>query len=310
MSKLRILLVCLALLPALFRVHGQAVSAGKIEQLTTSNDGELMATAVSPSGNLILATSPGYTGLKLIEVAGKSIKIITNDAGAGYEPKFSADGKTIYFRSDDYSEMKKYSSLHSYNLQSGETKLLESKARDLTPPAIAGNKVFWATEGKKKSTTDTTTGPKTEAETPYILLENLTPVLYSNGKSKPLTPNGSGYYIWTSLSPDKSRLLYNFNGTGTFVCDTAGNIIASAGRLNAPAWLNNNIIIGMDDRDDGYRVISSDIIAFVPETGEKINLTATDGTIEMYPVPFPDGQRVVYQTARGELFIMNLILKQ
>lgn len=66
----------------------------------------------------------------------------------------------------------------------------------------------------------------------------------------------------------------------------------------------------MDDRDDGYRVISSDIIAFVPETGETINLTATDDTIEMYPVPFPDGKRVVYQTTRGELFIMNLIIKQ
>jgi Tol biopolymer transport system component len=307
-SKFLILLFSLALLPVL--VNGQTVSAGKINQLTTSNDGELMATAVSPAGNLILATSPGYTGLKVIDVAGKSIKIITNHAGAGYEPKFSADGKTVYFRSDEYSEMKKYSSLHAYNLQSGETKLLEIRSRDLSPPSVAGNMVFWSAAGTKKVSSEKPTDPKSDDQVPYIMLENLAPVLYSGGKSKPLTPNGSGYYIWASLSPDKSGLLYNFNGTGTFVCDTTGNIIASAGRLNAPSWLNNNIIIGMDDRDDGDRVISSDIIAFVPETGERINLTATGGTIEMYPVPFPDGKRVVYQTVRGELFIMDLIFKQ
>jgi Tol biopolymer transport system component len=307
-NKFRCWLICLLLLSGI--ISGQSVTVIKTEQVRSAGTADLMVAAVSPSGDKLLVTKPGYTGLKVIDLNGQPIREITSQAGAGYEPKFSADGKTVYFRSDVYSEMKKYSSLHKHFLITGETELLEERVRDLTSPVVAGQKIIWSADGKKKSSSTAPADLKNDENIPYILLQELIPHLYSHGKSRALTPNGKGYYIWASLSPDKARLLYNFNGTGTFICDTLGNILASAGRLNSPSWLNNSIIIGMDDRDDGSRTISSDIIAFVPETGERINLTATPGIIEMYPVPFPDGKRVAYQSASGGIFIMNLKFKQ
>jgi hypothetical protein len=134
-------------------------------------------------------------------------------------------------------------------------------------------------------------------------------VLYINGNRKLVTPNGEGNYIWVSLSPDKTRLLYNYNGRGTFICKLDGTILDDIGRLNAPRWLNDQIIIGMNDKDDGYRVLSSDIICYSIATKKKTNLTSTSDKIEMYPFPFPDGNRIVYQTLSGELYIMNLSKK-
>jgi hypothetical protein len=65
----------------------------------------------------------------------------------------------------------------------------------------------------------------------------------------------------------------------------------------------------MNDNDDGYRILSSDIISYSIVTKKKINLTSTTDKIEMYPFPFSDGNKIVYQTLSGELYLMTLNIK-
>jgi hypothetical protein len=143
----------------------------------------------------------------------------------------------------------------------------------------------------------------------FVLLERLVPVLYSNGRRKELKPNGEGNYIWASLSPDRRMLLYNFRGTSTFISDTAGNILTEIGRLNAPRWINDNLIVGMNDEDDGYRVLRSDIIIYSLKTNQLYNLTKTGEIVEMYPYPIPGKSHVAFQTLNGELFLLHLKIK-
>ena len=71
----------------------------------------------------------------------------------------------------------------------------------------------------------------------FVVIEEMMPVLYRGGERKPLRPNGEGYYIWVSLSPDRSMILYNFQGQNTFICDNEARCCMTWVVINAPKWL-------------------------------------------------------------------------
>lgn len=304
----KLLIMLMSALPLI--AGGQRVSVRHVLPVAGTENRDVLASAVSPDDLRILFTQQGYKGLTLIDLQKGTSVVISDDPGSGYEPVFSSDSRKIFFRSDVIMEQKKYSSLNEYNLETGSRIKLQPESRNLKSPAISGNKVFWSSDnGMKESLSDPTAKSSGENET-FIMLEDLTPVLYHGKNRKVITPNGPGNYIWVSLSPDKTKILYNFGGTCTYISDTTGNILATAGRINAPRWLNNDIIIGMDDRDDGHIVISSDIVCFLLKSGRTINLTSTPSKIEMYPLPFSDGKKVVFNTSEGGLFIMTLRIRR
>jgi len=148
------------------------------------------------------------------------------------------------------------------------------------------------------------------AQDTILTLDKLTPVLSINGIQKVFRPGGDGDYIWASLSPDKTKILYYLVGKGTFVCDLNGENLVSPGKINSPKWLNNQIIIGMVDQDDGHRVTASDLVYFNLNTGRIASLTATTGRHEMYPYPFADGKKIVFSTDEGEVYIMKLKVRK
>jgi Tol biopolymer transport system component len=297
-------LFILLLIPLI--TDAQVVKVTGSDRIAGNLTGPLSVSAISPDGNSLLLTGEGFMGLTLYDLRnGKAVRV-SNDQGAGYMPAFSASGDRIWYRSDEYSGMMKYSRMKEYDLLSSRSEVIQEKARNLSPPSVVNDRVTYSIEGKRVWKSGTSKSSDGEV---YVVLEDLVPVIYINGIGKKLKPNGEGNYIWASLSPDKSRLLYNFRGTSTFVCDLEGKIIAEAGRINAPEWISNDLIVGMNDRDDGYRVLSSDILCYSLKSGKTILLTNTTDAIEMYPKPFPGGERIVYQTIRGELYIMNIRIR-
>jgi Tol biopolymer transport system component len=290
-------------------VNAQEIKITRTRKLTPDKSGEYAVSGISPDGKQLLITSLNSKGLYLINIKRGKTRAITELAGAGYEPAFSPDGRYIFFKTDEYSDKKRVSSLQRIDLKTGDTLTLEKKGRNVTRPVVAGNCVVYLADGRHQIKGIQDNIPKNSDEETYILIDDLTPMIYINGIRKTLKPGGDGSYIWVSLSPDKTKMLYYLVGKGTFVCDLNGNILASPGKLNAPKWLNNQIIVGMDDKDDGDRITSSEIVACSVTTGKRINLTSTGERNEMYPFPFPDGKRIAFRTSEGELYTMKVKVK-
>lgn len=99
----------------------------------------------------------------------------------------------------------------------------------------------------------------------------------------PTPPPQASMYIWVSLSPNGKYILYNVPLRGTFVCTIKGKVVAELGKLNAPVWYDNNIILGMDDYDDGENFTKSDVVAVNFRTAQKQIISKE--TIAVYPYP-------------------------
>jgi Tol biopolymer transport system component len=125
-----------------------------------------------------------------------------------------------------------------------------------------------------------------------------------NGRTVTLDPQGRGSYLWPALSPDGTKVVYYLAGRGCFVCDVDGTNIRRLGMLRGAKWLNNEIVVGMNDVDNGEFVTSSSIIASDLQ-GQRQTLTADD-TIAMYPSASADGKNIAYVTPEGRVFIINL----
>lgn len=139
--------------------------------------------------------------------------------------------------------------------------------------------------------------------------ENLDLNLYRNGKRIVLKPHGDVNYIWSSLSPDQTMILFNTK-KGTAICDLNGNEIINLGQdFDAPVWYGNDYVVGMDDNHDGYFITESSIMMASVDGAVVERLSAPEG-MGMYPDVHAESGRIVYATDNGDIHLMQINLTE
>ena len=139
--------------------------------------------------------------------------------------------------------------------------------------------------------------------------ENLELNLYRNGEKVVLKPHGDANYIWVSLSPDQTMILFNTK-YGTGICDLNGNEIINLGQdFDAPVWYGNDYVVGMDDNHDGYFNIESSIMMASVDGTIVQRLTSPEG-MGMYPDVDAESGRIVYATENGDIHLLQLNLTE
>ncbi|KAA3706312.1 hypothetical protein F3G09_16870, partial [Bacteroides salyersiae] len=79
--------------------------------------------------------------------------------------------------------------------------------------------------------------------------------------------------------------------------------------LNAPVWLGNEWIIGMNDKDNGERILSSSIEA-VSIDGQKHQTLSDPSTIAMFPAVSTDNSSIAFNSDNGDIYLMKINIKQ
>ena len=139
--------------------------------------------------------------------------------------------------------------------------------------------------------------------------ENLNLNLYRNGEHIVLKPHGDVNYIWSSLSPDQTMILFNTK-YGTGICDLNGKEIINLGQdFDAPVWFGNDNVVGMDDNHDGYHNIESSIMMASVDGKVVERLTDPKG-FGMYPNVDLKSGRIVYNTENGDIRLLQLNLTE
>ncbi len=307
-NEMRIIIILMLLVLSL-TAKAQEIRVKGVKMVTPEDNGSYLLTGVVPGSRNLLVAGEGYNGLSMLDTRRGRIRVISSEPGAGYEPATTDDGMMVFYRSDSFENNRKHSSVYSFNIASGEKRLLADKERGVLPPAVSGNAVFVKSDGKMRVEQSGTVLLKGTGGETFLVIEEMMPVLYSGEERKPLMPNGDGFYIWASLSPDGSMILYNYQGKNTWICDTSGKVLHDLGRVNAPRWLNNDLVIGMDDKDDGHMITSSELVYYsLPEKRRSV-LTYTEERSEMFPFPFGDGKKIAFSTDKGEIYVMKIRIR-
>lgn len=234
------------------------------------------------SSNELFFTGRNYKGLSLYNLKSKEKTVLSLENAAGSDYKVDEDNKLSYTTKSFQNGRQE--------IQSKEITLEPLKEGfwifKKTPEPIKINNITAKVDGKKIN-----------------IFENKTQI-------RSIAPFEDVYYIWTSVSPDEKHVLFTVPVKGTFVCDLHGNIVHELGYINSPQWMGNDWVIGMNDKDNGHIVTSSDIISVHLPSKKQFNLTEKIEEIAIYPKVSPENDKIVFQGKKGEINIISIKIRK
>ncbi|MGB2869944.1 MAG: hypothetical protein WBD36_15960 [Bacteroidota bacterium] len=279
------------------------VSVVSIEKLLVGSSQAWSHPQFSPDGASVFFTTQTLQGIWRYSLRDSNVALITSDAGAGNSFSFSGDGKQIAYRRTTYARgsRQRKQEIVLKNL-AGNRSFVIASAASLSNPTFQDKQVVYSVGPNVKNLKPM----KGVNDITILGIEDTKIALNMNGKKTLLDPFGKGSYIWPSLSPDKQSVLAYEMSRGTFISTVKGKIQTTLGRRNAPVWTRDGRwIVFMDDKDDGHRIVTSDLYCISPDGSKTVQLTNTPDVIELYPHCSPVENRIVCASAVGEIFMIT-----
>ena len=296
----KFMLLAFALLATLPAMHAQLLTVESIKKVPVPSGTLVDNATISPDGSFVVFSELTQKGLKKLDLNNSKTSVIST----------KADGFGIRINGDDviYREMTtdanhlRWTTVKTKNLKTQREQTLVEKSRDVHALSLRGGKAL-VVEGKQlksKSLVASATAPDVAVS---IVDGQL--CVSQNGSTRVISPQGTrnASYLWPELSPDGRHICYYHSDTGTYVCDLNGKVVASLGYLHAAKWLNNSTVVAMRDRDNGYVITSSEIVAKNISNLREQVLTPK-GVVATYPTA--SAKRISFVTPKGELYLINL----
>ena len=245
--------------------------------------GDVKVAGISPDCSFILLTSSSNTGLTRYDLATGESRVLSEAPGAGYRVEIAQDGQTVIFREKSIAKDRTMrTELKQLSFGDRRAKTLVSPTRDMRSIAVSQN---------------------IAVARPTVSIEDRQLVVTLGGNSTVISPCGTDKsYIWPSVSPNGKQVLFYVSGMGAFVSDIAGkNVIPLGHDLRAPQWYNDNVIVGMNDKDNGETTVSSEIVAVNLQGGRQV---LTQGINAMYP--YAANGAIVCSGFEGETYLIRV----
>lgn len=263
--------------------QAQILGVTSIERLNIKSEkGQVMqAVAVSPQGDYVLLSSDTRQGLVKWDLATERATKLTDKEGTGSDVRISQDGQQVIYSETSFKNKRRRQSVKSIDLKTGKHKTLAGPAR--------------GAQGYDNGTGDQ----------PVLTHRHLKLYMTRNGETTLLAPNGPDeHYIWASLSPSASRVLYYVSGHGAFVCDLDGSHVVAMGNLTAPRWWDDETIVGMDEVDNEYVIVASKVVARTLDGRTQV-LTGDD-VVATYPLPSAQSGKIIFSTPDGHIHLIKI----
>ena len=234
----KILLLAIALVSMM--ASAQVLEVASVEKLNIPQNADSKIAGIAPDGSYVLITSQTNKGLQRFDLATKMVTTLTEADGAGYNVEFSADSKTVTYREITYAaDRSRLASLVRYDLTSAVKTTLVKPTKDMQRARVRG------------------------VIAPKVAIQNGELVITVGTTTKVLSPNGQGLsYLWPSISPDGKKIVYYVAGA-VWTCNVDGSGVQRIGNFHAPRWYNNNVVVGMNDTDDGHVITASSVVISV-----------------------------------------------
>ena len=262
-------------------LQAQIINIGEVTMLKGTARGGYFHAVFAPDGTFIVTSQENYNGLMRHDIETGKRQKLSSAQSAGYGAVFSEDSKSIYYNNAETKDAIRYNSLERVNTKNSEKVKLSAAARYRISPARYIKSL-------------------------YITIEDEGMLLHKNGTTTLLAPIGEESYYWTSISPDQQHILFSTAYHGTCVCEINGDNVVRLGRLNAPKWMGNDCVIGMQEKDDEQGRITSSKLVVMTIDGKKSQTLNLKENIAMYPAASIDGKRIAFNNAKGQIYLIEV----
>lgn len=239
---------------------------------------------LNAQGNRILYSDTEGRYLYLYDLDSAACITVCSEGIPGFEARFAPDGKIYYITMAVSPEHLIFRSAHEYNPSTGKDRMVLAGQHGALHAVVGTHGM--AVVGERKTWNANHVGSFA-----WSLGTRL--FVVKNGATITLTPvPGSVGYLWASLSPDASRVLFEAAGKGLYVVDLDGRVLMHTKPYLMPSWLDDNVIVAQTP--------GSDIVLMDAASGN-VSTIASGGLH-----PMVAGRKVIYTTKQGDIHILTL----
>lgn len=289
------LFISAAAVLAALSLNAQVFTCGDIHKVNTT--ASIERPAISADGSFVVAQGNG--ALQKIDLATGATENLVEGNGL-YGISLSEDGKTVVYIRPSYTKNHlRMTAMEAVNTDTKKVETIVKPSRDMAAGAAVSNREVKAVNDGKVTKKAINKNAEATAERPVVAISygHLT----VNGNA--IDPQGKASYLWPSLSPDGTKIVYWCSYRGCFVCDLDGSNVQPVGNLQAAVWAGNDALVGMQSQDNGEYITASKIVAFDLGSKKSQTLTGTD-MIAMYPSA--TASRVSFVDGEGALYFMDI----
>ena len=237
---------------------------------------------VSADGQWLLYSPTEGTSLMLKNLVTGSVTTVATTGYPGFDAIIGSDGKVYYVTQQRKKNGLLYRTGHCYDPSTGKDQVVLKAQHGRVQPLQATRGVVINGERQVyRSVGQVGAYCYTRGDELYLVDEGgstrvLQPVQESNG------------YLWASLSPDGTRIMFEAASKGLYVCDLNGQVIADLGEFLMPGWYNNDYIVAMSNAGN------------TRTNGSRIWLLSVDGEV-CKPISNREDRAVQPMTAGGKV---------
>lgn len=281
---------------AVMSLNAKVFTVGEVHQVNIGN-GTVDKPVISADGSFVVAQGKG--GLQKIDLSTGKADMLVQGADL-YNISISADGKTVAYTRPSFDKNHlRYTALEAVNVDTKKAETIVKASRNLASGVAVTNQGVAALNNGKIAKKAVNKAAAAQAERAVVAINK--GHLMVNGTA--IDPQGKGSYLWPSLSPDGTKVVYWCVGKGCFVSDLNGKNVQPVGAIRAAVWAGNDALVGMQPKDNGEYVTESKIVAYDLKTGERQVLTSDD-MIAVYPSA--TATRVSFTDPDGNLYYMDI----
>ncbi len=237
---------------------------------------------ISPDGQWLLYSPTEGTSLMLKNLTTGTVQTVANEGYPGFDAILAQDGKVYYVTQQRKKNGLLYRTGHCYDPATGKDQVVLKPQHGRVQPLHAARGVVINGERQVyRNAKQVGAYCYTRGDMLYLVDEA--------GNTRALQPvQDSNGYLWASMSPDGTKVLFEAASRGLFVCDLNGEYITELGEFLMPCWYNNDYIIAMNGAN-----------------GSRVWLLSLDGEV-CKPIS-PRGERAVQPMTAGGKVVYSLL---
>ncbi len=301
------ILVAVAAVLAFLPASAQLLQVQSMEQVALPQGLKAEQAILSPDGSLIALSDMAGT-LKLVDRNNGTARTISNN-GSMMDLAFNQDGTALVYReaTTDANHLR-HVAVNNYVVATGMSHQIAAPSRNLQAIRVEGNIATTVDNGRLAAAAisgNRIGAPAAPTNAPVPSIDRGHLYLTVNGERTLCSPLGTTgmSYLWPSVSPDGTKLLFFAAGYGTYTCNLDGSNLTRLGWLYAPVWYDNETIVAMKTRDNGRVTYEGAIIAAAADGSATQTLT-DPGMIAVFPDTAPG--RISFTTTDGQMYILKV----
>jgi len=277
----------------------------------SSNKQYLLAPKWSPTGENIAAAGENFGSIWFYNLKTERWQKLVEQNGVGWDFDWSPDSRKIAFRANTFKNRRKLTTIKYVDISSRKIEKVTDENRNFSTPKWISNTAiaFLHNDEYKTNTVVNQQLNMTEKNFPMqnvcLFSEKGMYTKIGDTQAQLLAPL-KGQTLYASFSPLENIVLFQKPGSKIFTFEEQTETIKFITEGEMPAWSpDGKSIVFANPKDDGYRIISSDILVCDQNGKNQHQLTGTDDELEMRPNWSPDGKQIACDS-NGKIILIKL----